>query len=209
MRGSDFKPIEAAFESHGDSTLVKGFVVQGGAKKCSRKVIDGYTAFLKDYGLSGLLYGKVDGTADAMSVSGPLSKLADSDAGVQELLHSTGAAPGDLVLVACGSASTVNTGLGMLRVKVANDLNLIDPSAFVFTWVVDFTLFEWDAEAGRYVSIHHPFTAPLQEHLPWLSDPERRADILSDSYDLVLNGCEIGGGSLRIHDTAVQQSVIV
>lgn len=203
VSGSEFAPIVAAFRAQG---IVKGFIVDGAAKSTSRKILDGYTAFVKDYGLSGLLYGKVE---DDGSVSGPLSKLSDTAQVSALVSDNMGAKSGDLVLVACGRPSAVNAGLGRLRVKIGHESGAIaaTPEPFAFCWVVDFPLFQYDDEAQRYISVHHPFTSPLQSQTGLLEDAERLGEIKSDAYDLVCNGSEIGGGSIRIHDQEVQQKV--
>lgn len=199
---TDFAPVKSARETRG---IVKGMVVKGGGST-TRKIIDSYTAFVKDYGLSGLLYGKV---GDGGSVSGPLSKLSSDSADVTRLCsEALSATDGDLVLVATGQADAVNAGLGRLRVKIAKDTGLMsDDTGPALVWVVDFPLFEYDEEAGRYMSTHHPFTAPLPDQVELLDDPEQYGSIASTAYDLVCNGSEIGGGSIRIHDPVVQQKV--
>lgn len=203
VMASSFAPVASAVESGG---IIKALVFSGAAKASSRKVIDGYTAFVKSYGLSGLLYGKVgpDGV-----VSGPLGKLSDDAAAVSEFAASSlGAVEGDLVLMATGKESVVNAGLGRLRVKLGQESGLARAGPkYAFCWVVDFPLFEYEEGAGRFVSVHHPFTSPLKSQIPLLDDENRLGDIMSDAYDLVCNGSEIGGGSIRIHDPQVQQKV--
>lgn len=202
VQKSTFVPVASARDVNG---IVKGFVVQGAAKATSRKVIDGYTAFMKSYGLSGLLYCKVDANK---VISGPLSKLGEADEVSSLLSSEMGIKEGDLVLIACGPHAKVNAGLGRLRVKIGKENGLVAAGPdFAFCWIVDFPLFEYDEEAGRYVSVHHPFTSPLKNQLHLLDDPERLSEIKSDAYDLVCNGSEIGGGSIRIHDQDVQQKV--
>lgn len=200
---SNFAPIAAAREKGG---VVKALVFAGAASASSRKVLDGYTSFVKSYGLSGLLYGKI---GEDGGVSGPLGKVSDDKELLSELINSSlGATPGDLVLVATGESSSVNAGLGKLRVKLGQDSGLTKAGPeHAFCWVVDFPLFEFDSEAGRHVSVHHPFTSPLKSQLHLLDDSSKFAEILSDAYDLVCNGTEIGGGSIRIHSPDVQQKV--
>lgn len=202
IQSSTFTPVAAAREANG---IVKGFVIKNGAKSTSRKVIDGYTAFVKEYGLSGLLYGKVE---EDGNISGPLSKLADGEEVSSLISSGMGGEPGDLVLVGCGARSTVNAGVGRLRVKIGNESGLIAAGPeFAFCWVVDFPLFEYDENAGRFTSVHHPFTSPLKSQMDLLDDESRWSEIISDAYDLVCNGSEIGGGSIRIHNAEVQQKV--
>ena len=196
LSDSDFVPVRAALDGGG---IVKGFVVRGGAGDTSRKVLDGYGEFVKAYGLGGLLWGKVK---EGGGLSGVLAKAAPDPAA---LLTPAGAEEGDLVLVAAGAFSAVNAGLGRLRVHVARQRDLIPDGTFDFAWVVDFPLFEEDDDGG-WAPMHHPFTAPRVDHLPWLGT-ERMGEILSDAYDLTCNGVEIGGGSIRIHREQDQQEV--
>ena len=195
LGATTFPPIRNALDAGG---VCRGFVVPGAAGETSRKVLDGWTEFVRNYGLGGLLWGKVND--DGMS--GPLGKAVDD---VEGFLASTGASAGDLVLVGAGSASKVNTGMGRLRVHVARERGLIEPGVFRFVWVVDFPLFE-RTEAGEITSVHHPFTSPIPDHLDRLGTDEVDT-MLSDAYDLVCNGLEMGGGSIRIHDPEVQKQV--
>ncbi len=188
-----FRVVRGALDAGG---IAKGMVIPGGAAKASRKVIDAWTEFVKRYRLGGLLWGKRNDTG----WSGPLSKVEPA------LLDQLGAAPGDLALVAAGPAAHVHTGLGRLRSHVAQQLELIDADSFGFVWVTAFPAFEQDEETGRWVAVHHPFTKPLDEHIP-LMGTDRMGEVLSDAYDLVCNGYEIGGGSIRIHDQALQAKV--
>lgn len=203
VQTSSFAPIASAVENKG---IVKAMVVKSAAKSSSRKILDGYTAYVKGYGLSGLLYGKV---GEDGKVNGPLSKVAEDPSVVSSLVADVvGGDPGDLVLVACGKPSAVNAGLGRLRVKLGEESGLSKSgNKYAFCWVVDFPLFEYDEEAKRYVSVHHPFTSPLKNQLNLLDDASRLGEINSDAYDLVCNGSEIGGGSIRIHNPEFQQKV--
>lgn len=209
MKKSEFAPVKTALNDEmRECGIVKGFVVKAAAKGTSRKVIDGYTAFVKEYGLSGLLYGKVE--PDGLSVTGPLSKICTEKEGIASLLSTNGlnAEAGDLLLVACGQKTKVNTGLGRLRVKIGHESGLISKGPkYAFCWIVDFPLFEYDEKAERYTSVHHPFTSPLISQIHMLDNTDNLENILSDSYDLVCNGSEIGGGSLRIHEHEVQKRV--
>ncbi|MEQ1505542.1 MAG: aspartate--tRNA ligase [Myxococcota bacterium] len=193
LAGSTFAPIASALAEGG---IVKGFVVTGAADT-SRKQLDEYTAFVKPYGLGGLLWGKVGAT----ELTGPLGKAID----LASLRAATGAAEGDLVLVAAGPARTVNPGLGRLRVQIARERGLV-PDGFAFSWVVDFPSFEYDDKAGRWFAAHHPFTKPKDADLPLLAEG-RLAEVKADAYDLVCNGMEVGGGSIRIHREQVQQQL--
>jgi aspartyl-tRNA synthetase len=194
---TSFPPVRSALDAGG---IVKGFVVAGGAGDTSRKVLDGYTDFVRNYGMGGLLWGKVNPDG----VSGPLGKAVGDDTAA--FLEAVGAREGDLVLVGAGDRSKVNAGMGRLRVHVAKARDLVEEGTFAFTWVVDFPLFEWDEDEGRWFSTHHPFTSPKAEQLSWLGT-ERMGQIKSDAYDLVCNGMEVGGGSIRIHRSDIQQQV--
>ncbi len=195
LAGTDFAPIRAALDAGG---LVKGFVIAGAAEDTSRKVIDAWVPFVKQYQLGGLLWGKIaaDGT-----LSGPLSKVWATLGDVK-----MNASAGDLLVVGAGAKNAVNAGLGRLRVQIAKDRGMITPGVFKFCWVVDFPLFEQDAESGAWTSVHHPFTSPKPEHIPWMGT-EKMGEIKSDAYDFVVNGTEMAGGSIRIHQEEVQQQV--
>ena len=192
--GSEFQVISGAIEKGG---IVKAMVVKGGVEGTSRKVLDGWTDFVKRYRLSGLLWGKVN--EDGWS--GPLSKVEEQ---YRDMIP--GVETGDVVLVAAGPASHVHAGLGKLREHIARDRDLIPADTFAMVWVVDFPAFEQNEETGDWASMHHPFTKPLDEHIGWLGT-DKMGDILSDAYDLCCNGTEIGGGSIRIHDAGIQAQI--
>jgi aspartyl-tRNA synthetase len=197
LAGSSFAPVATALA---DGGIVKGFVVSGGGET-SRKQIEAWTVFVKSYGLGGLLYGKVG----ADGVTGPLGKAFTEGVDLAAFFAGAGASDGDLIVVAAGSAGAVNPGLGRLRVHVAKERGLVAPGTFKFCWVVDFPMFELDPE-GHWTPMHHPFTSPRPDHLGWLGT-DKMGDILANAYDLVCNGSEIGGGSIRIHRSEVQQQV--
>lgn len=199
VRNTSFAPLIG-------KDCVKALVVRAAANNTSRKVLDAYTEFVKTYGLSGLLYGKI---AEDGRITGPFSKVsADANAMTRFAYEELGANAGDLVLAAAGEASKVNNGLGRLRVKLGKELGLAAKGPkYSFCWVKDFPLFEYDDEAGRFTSVHHPFTAPVPEHRHLLQEPSRYGEILASAYDLVCNGSEIGGGSIRIHEPEMQQLV--
>ncbi|MEZ4237132.1 MAG: aspartate--tRNA ligase [Myxococcota bacterium] len=197
LAGTGFAPIASALA---DGGVVKGFVVPGAAQDTSRKVLDEHTTFVKAYGLGGLLWGKVG----AGEVTGPLGK-AIAEGGAAAFLAAIGASEGDLVLVGAGPARAVNPGLGRLRVHVARQREMI-PEGYAFAWVVDFPSFEYDPDAGRWFAAHHPFTRPKDEAMDALA-AGRLEDVKADAYDLVCNGMEVGGGSIRIHRQDVQQQV--
>ncbi len=194
VKGCGFKVFADAAASDG---LVKAFNVKGGAT-FSRKDLDDFTSFVAIYGAKGLAWVKVqeDGTWQS-----PIAKFF-SEEELRDLTAALAAQPGDLLLFGAGKGSMVNESLGRLRGHLGNRLGLADPNTYKFIWVTDFPLLEWDAEANRHVAVHHPFTAPLDEDIALLdTDPGK---VRAKAYDLVLNGSEIGGGSIRIHDQTVQ-----
>jgi aspartyl-tRNA synthetase len=191
---SEFRVIKGAIEAGG---IVKAMVVKGAAGDTSRKGLNAWTDFVKRYRLGGLLWGKVN----EGGWSGPLGKVE-----AENQAKSPGVEVGDIVLVAAGPAGHVNAGLGRLRAHIARERGLIPAGAFAFCWVVDFPAFDHDEDEDRWVACHHPFTKPLDEHIPLLAE-NRHSEIYSDAYDLVCNGYEILGGSIRIHDSAVQSQV--
>lgn len=196
LHDTTFPPIRTAID---DGGIVRGIVVKGAAADTSRKVLDGWTDFVKNYRLGGLLWGKVG--ADAMT--GPLGKAVGD--GLSAFLETTGAADGDLVLVGAGAASAVNAGIGRLRVHVAKERELIG-EGWAFAWVVDFPAFEYDEDTGRWYAMHHPFTKPRDADMAKLGTDDL-GSVYADAYDLVCNGLEAGGGSIRIHQEEIQNQV--
>jgi aspartyl-tRNA synthetase len=175
-----------------------------GGGKLTRKEIDDYTAFVARYGARGLAYVKVNEVARGRDgLQSPIIKFL-SDAAVAGILERTGAADGDLVFFGADSARVVNDALGALRLKVGTDMGLLE-AGWRPLWVVDFPMFEFDAEENRWSAMHHPFTSPKD------LDPETlRRDpggALAKAYDCVLNGSEIGGGSVRIFQQELQSTV--
>lgn len=191
---SAFRVVKGAVEAGG---IVKAMVVKGAAGDTSRKGLDAWTNFVKRYRLGGLLWGKVA----AEKWSGPLGKVEP-----ELRAQIPGVEVGDIVLVAAGPAAHVHAGLGRLRAHIARERGLIHPGDYKFTWVVDFPAFDHDEDNDRWVACHHPFTKPLDAHIPLLAQ-NRHAEVFSDAYDLVCNGYEILGGSIRIHDASVQEQV--
>lgn len=177
--------------------------VPGGAA-LSRQQIDSYTEFVKQCGAGGLAYIKVNRIADGINgLQSPILKFLPEDV-VQQVLRRCAAEDGDLLFFGADRARVVNDALGGLRIRLGHDLGLV-AEGWQPLWVVEFPLLEEDSEAGRWVALHHPFTAPHPEDVPLLeSDP---GAVRSRAYDLVLNGTEIGGGSIRIHQSAIQQQV--
>ena len=168
----------------------------------SRKVIDGYTEFVGIYGARGLAWIKVnDLAAGTEGLQSPILKFMSEDV-IQKLLINLGAQTGDIIFFGADKAKIVNEALGALRIKVAEDLDLIK-GTWAPLWVVDFPMFEEDAD-GNLTSLHHPFTSPACESETLASDPK---SALSRAYDMVLNGTELGGGSIRINQPSVQKAV--
>lgn len=195
LRETGFKVIRSAIDAGG---VVRGFCIPGGGTSVSRKQIEAWTQFVKRFGMGGLLYGKVGDTW-----TGPLSKLEPE---VQEaLVTALKAKPGDLLLLGLGEPRHVNPGLGKLRASIGKELGLVQPG-FKFVWIVDFPGFEKDPERDGWSAVHHPFTSPNPECIDYLGT-NKVGDILADAYDIVCNGYEIGGGSIRIHDPEVQSKV--
>jgi len=176
-----------------------------GGNSLSRAQIDGYTEFVKQYGAKGLAYIKVnDLDAGREGLQSPILKFLPDDV-LELVLSRTGAASNDVVFFGADSAKIVNDALGALRLRVGRDLDMVTPG-WKPVWIIDFPLVEWDEDNQRWQSLHHPFTAPKTEDVGLLdSDPGK---VLSRAYDLVLNGTELGGGSIRIHDTGLQQKVL-
>lgn len=205
--GTDFKVFRGAIDAGG---AVKAIVVPGGAKM-SRKETDALAEWVKQFGAGGLPVVKVEeGGTLATGVAKFLEPVKDA------LLQTTGANPGDLICFGVDARpALVARVLGELRVKLAKDLALIDESKWAWLWVVDFPLVDWSPEHKRWDSLHHPFTAPTPEDLPkleqavadGLTDHDTIASIKSQAYDLVLNGMELGGGSVRIHRPEVQAKI--
>ena len=174
----------------------------GGA--LSRKVIDDYTRFVGIYGAKGLAYIKVNSRADGLEgLQSPIIKFLP-EAVVHAVLDRVGAEDGDLVFFGADQARVVNESLGALRLKLGQDLNLVDDTAWAPLWVVAFPMFEKD-RSGAFTPLHHPFTAPEGSPDSLKADP---GAALSRAYDFVLNGYELGGGSIRIHDLAMQRAVL-
>ncbi len=170
----------------------------------SRKQIDEYTKFVGIYGARGLAYIKVNERAKGRDgLQSPILKFLP-DASVDGILERTGAKDGDLIFFGADKAQVVNEALGALRIKVAEDLELLEPG-WRPLWVVDFPMFEWDDQHDRWSPLHHPFTSPKLDQLELLdSDP---GNCKSRAYDMVMNGVELGGGSIRIHQQEVQQKI--
>ncbi|MEI4769449.1 aspartate--tRNA ligase [Psychrobacillus sp. FJAT-51614] len=197
VKDSAFKVFASAVENGGQ---VKAINVKGAADNYSRKDIDALGEFAAVYGAKGLAWLKVD----QEGLKGPIAKFFEGDAATS-LIEILEASSGDLLLFVADKKSVVADALGALRLKLGKDLQLIDESRFEFLWVVNWPLFEYDEKEGRYYAAHHPFTRPFDEDLTLMdSDPSK---VRAQAYDLVLNGYELGGGSLRIYSRDVQEKM--
>jgi aspartyl-tRNA synthetase len=201
VRGCEFKVFAGpADDPAGRVAALR--VPQGG--RLTRKEIDDYTAFVARYGARGLAYVKVNETAKGRDgLQSPILKFL-SDAAVAGILERTGAADGDLIFFGADKAKVVSDALGALRLRVGHDLKLIE-GGWRPLWVVDFPMFEWDAEARRWAAMHHPFTSPA--NLDYAALAANPGEAIAKAYDMVLNGSEIGGGSVRIHSQDLQSTV--
>ena len=182
--------------AHGGT--VRGFVIPG-AGGYSRREVDGLVEQARQLGAAGLIYARY--TAEGVQCS----VKAVGDEGTRRVLEQSGATPSDLLVLASGAPDAVSKLLGQLRLQVARQANLIPDGKWELLWVTDFPLFDWNADENRWDSVNHPFTAPREEDLPRLeSDP---GSVLAKAYDVILNGWELGGGSIRIHDRETQATV--
>jgi aspartyl-tRNA synthetase len=194
--GTEFTLFRDAIAGGGE---VRGFAIPGAAKY-SRRELDELVDQAKQFGGGALVWARAaEGTVQSSALK------AAGEAAIRRALEIAGAGPADLVLMTSGQREAASKLLGQLRLHVAKKQNLLDPNAFAFLWVVDFPMFEWKEEERRYEFMHHPFTAPLESDRYLLETDQGRAR--ARAYDLVLNGSEIGGGSVRIHDQALQRLI--
>jgi len=197
VAGCGFKVFAAAVENNGQ---VKALNVKGAADKYSRKDIDALGEFAGRYGAKGLAWLKVEEDG----FKGPIAKFFSAEE-VEAIGTIVNAEAGDMLLFVADKKSVVADALGALRLKLGKELGLIDQSKFNFLWVTDWPLLEYSEEDGRYYAAHHPFTMPFREDLPLLEeDPSK---VRAQAYDLVLNGYELGGGSLRIFEREIQEKM--
>ena len=194
VKDCGFKVFTSAVESGGS---VRAIVVEGGAEAYSRKKIDKLEAFVKDFKAKGLAWAKVKED----EIQSPILKFI-GDETMDKILEKLEAKAGDLVLFVADKNGTVYAALGNLRNHIADEMGMIPEDVIAPLWIVEFPLFEYDEEEGRYVAMHHPFTSPMDEDLDKLeSDP---GACRAKAYDIVINGDEMGGGSIRIHDSEIQ-----
>ena len=197
VRNCGFGVFTGALEAGGS---VRGINVKGQAEM-PRKKIDALTAFVKDYGAKGLAYLSIQEDGTYKSSFAKFMTEEELDA----LVKAMNGEKGDLLFFAADKNSVVWASLGALRCEIAKQLELIDESKFNFLWVTEFPLLEWDEESERFVAMHHPFTMPMDEDLEYLdTDPGR---VRAKAYDIVLNGVELGGGSVRIFQSDVQEKM--
>ncbi|HEH0653696.1 TPA: aspartate--tRNA ligase [Staphylococcus aureus] len=196
-RDMDFKVFKDTVENDGE---IKAIVAKGAAEQYTRKDMDALTEFVNIYGAKGLAWVKVveDG------LTGPIGRFFEAE-NVETLLALTGAEAGDLVMFVADKPNVVAQSLGALRVKLAKELGLIDETKLNFLWVTDWPLLEYDEDAKRYVAAHHPFTSPKEADIAKLGTAPEEAE--ANAYDIVLNGYELGGGSIRIHDGELQEKM--
>lgn len=196
-RDMDFKVFKDTVENDGE---IKAIVAKGAAEQYTRKDMDALTEFVNIYGAKGLAWVKVveDG------LTGPIGRFFETE-NVETLLTLTGAEAGDLVMFVADKPNVVAQSLGALRVKLAKELGLIDETKLNFLWVTDWPLLEYDEDAKRYVAAHHPFTSPKEADIAKLGTALEEAE--ANAYDIVLNGYELGGGSIRIHDGELQEKM--
>lgn len=205
LKFADFSPLvkEGGFKVFAENVkkggVVAGFAVPGGAS-FTRNQMDNLVDFTKSLGVGGLAYIKLT----EKGIESAIEKFLGADV-CRQICDLAGAKTGDTVLIVSDTWSKTYTTLGTLRLEMARRLNLIDENAWNLLWVVDFPMFEWSEEEKRYVAMHHPFTAPKPEDVPMLdTDPSKAR---ARAYDLVLNGNEIAGGSIRIHSSELQSKV--
>ena len=197
FRESSFRVFKEIVANGG---TVRGFVIRN-AGGYSRSEVDGIVDQAKQLGATGLVWAR---RADDGTITSSIMKALGEE-GVRQMLDAAAAGKGEILLVAAGEPDATSRLLGQLRLNIAKKAGLLNPDEYAFTWVVDFPLLEWDPEEKRYVAMHHPFTSPLDEDMSKLdSDPGKAR---AKAYDLVLNGSEIGGGSIRIHDATMQSRI--
>lgn len=199
MADSDFGVFSGAVANGG---MVKAIVVPGGAEHYSRKEIDKLGKYVERFGAKGLAWLKVT----EEGIAGPIAKFFTEQG--EAILDATGAHAGDLILFAADKPNVVNPTLDALRRMTAKEMNLIDNQKWAFAWIIDWPLFEYQPEEDRWIAAHHPFTMPNEADLPLMATTEGAHKAHAQSYDLVLNGYELGSGSIRIHRMDIQQQML-
>ena len=201
VKDVNFKVFSGAIENGGK---VKAIAVPGGAEKYSRKDIDKYAEYVERFGAKGLAWMKVTDEG----LTGPIAKFFDDQSVVDQMLAATEAKSGDLLLFAADRDKVVADTLGYLRCAIAKEQDMIPSDVFDFLWVVDWPLFDYDEGIDRWVPAHHPFTMPNEGDEHYLNDGEDPHKAHAQSYDIILNGLELGGGSIRIHTKELQLKML-
>ncbi len=187
-----------------DASVILG-IAAAGCSEYTRKQLDELTEWVKrpQLGMKGLVYVKLhaDGT-----IKSSVDKFFDEEK-LKQIATACDAKPGDLILILAGEEALTRKAISELRLEMGNRLGFRDTSVYKPLWVMDFPLFEYDEEEKRYIACHHPFTSPKPEHISWMDDESKYKDIKANAYDLVLNGTEIGGGSIRIFNKALQEKM--
>ncbi|MCL2400613.1 MAG: aspartate--tRNA ligase, partial [Defluviitaleaceae bacterium] len=196
VQGSDFGVFQGAIDAGGS---VRGILAEGCASM-PRKQIDAMVELVKQYQAKGLAWIVIPENGQIKTT---LSKFFSPEQ-LEEIVSYFGGKPGDLIFLCADKNSIVFDTLGALRLEMARRNNLMDPKTFNFLWITEFPLLEWSEEDERFYARHHPFTSPMDEDVPLLEAGENLADVRAKAYDLVLNGYEIGGGSIRIHQQEMQ-----
>ncbi len=198
IKDCSFEPFKKSLEAGGK---VMGININGASENFSRKDIDKMTEAVKVYGASGLVWIRKEENEIRSSVN----KFFTQEA-LEDICAAFAAKTGDLILICSGRKELVWASLGFLRRDLAGKLGLLNPEEFKLLWIVDFPMFEWSDEEERYMAMHHPFTSPKKEHLKYIESGELEK-VYADAYDIVINGYEAGGGSIRIHDSELQHKI--
>lgn len=199
FKDTEFKVFKGTIDNGGQ---VKAIVVKDGADKYSRKNIESYQEYIKRFGAKGLAWAKFNDN----ELTGGVSKFIKAQEA--QLVSTLGLENNDLLLFVADNKKVVTDSLGYLRKAIAKEQNLYDPKEFAFIWVVNWPLFEYDEGIQRWTAAHHPFTMPNEEDVHYLDDGEDPHKAYAQSYDIVLNGYELGGGSIRIHDYKIQEKML-
>ena len=197
-KGCGFKVFDQAVANGG---VVKAINAKGGVHKLSRRDIDALTKYVSIYGAKGLAYFSI---SDENEVKSPLLKFL-SEEEVKAIFDRVGAEPGDIIFCVADTFKTTCDALGHLRLELGRRFGLIDEDELSFLWVTEFPLLEWDDETERFYAMHHPFTCPMMEDVPLMETDAGK--VRARAYDMVLNGVEVGGGSIRIHDGELQEKM--